>query len=458
MLSQLTYFGSIISPSQENIKKCDQIFKKFIIQNLKISEKDIALPVNKGGLGFFDTNQFLKSLQCAWVKKAFRSTIDCWRQDLNSLTGMLTVNVDPDRIDADTNPVLKEVSSAFYEFKRGFHLINDNFLQSSITGNPNLVQEKRFAVPVGDKFWDTVLSNPHADLTTICIRDMITDTGRVKNIQSLSNVLSTVLERDNYNTIKKVVETSIYVCNRDKVIYNHSNDGSISEFVTRFKKGSRNFRNIFAKTSAGKVTSSKNKKIKTFFQLVNVNILPDPDLEKFNSEWAKGFYPMKLRDFIYKFRNNILGINTRVSHFANNVSRTCTFCAIANPRAAVDETFCHLFFDCKSTNDTIKSFIRKFMFDYGPLTDQDLKKFIFTGTNAVSNKIDNAFICALSVTICFYIWECKLQKKLPSAESLANDIFYNIENMRKASNQIRHDMDLRLHICRNWSEQTGRRH
>jgi ribosomal protein S18 len=53
MLSQLTYFGSIISLSQENIEKIEKIFKKFIIQNLKISEKDVTVPVTKGGLGFF---------------------------------------------------------------------------------------------------------------------------------------------------------------------------------------------------------------------------------------------------------------------------------------------------------------------------------------------------------------------------------------------------------------------
>jgi hypothetical protein len=95
---------------------------------------------------------------------------------------------------------------------------------------------------------------------------------------------------------------------------------------------------------------------------------------------------MKVRDFIYKFRNNILGINTRVSHFANNVSRRCTFCALANERNIVDETFSHLFYECLHTNKTIKAFLQKYMNGYGPLTDTDLRKFLFTGTNAVSNK------------------------------------------------------------------------
>jgi hypothetical protein len=101
--------------------------------------------------------------------------------------------------------------------------------------------------------------------------------------------------------------------------------------------------------------------------------------------------------------------------------------------------------------------MQKYMNDYGPLTETDFRKFLFTGTNAVSNKIDNVFISALSVTICFFIWECKLQKKLPTVEGLANEIFYSIENMRRANNQLRRDTDLRLLICRSWAEQASRR-
>jgi archaellum biogenesis protein FlaJ (TadC family) len=51
MLSQLTYFGSILEMSEERIKSVETIFVKFIIQNLKVSKKDVSLPIQKGGLG-----------------------------------------------------------------------------------------------------------------------------------------------------------------------------------------------------------------------------------------------------------------------------------------------------------------------------------------------------------------------------------------------------------------------
>jgi hypothetical protein len=243
-------------------------------------------------------------------------------------------------MDSNINPVLKEICSSFYDFKRNYNLLNDNFFKSCILGNPNLVNEKRFALPVGNKFWSDKLNNPHGELDNIRICDLFTDHGRVKNIHQMGNTLLSNLDRDTYNAIKKVLETSMYVYNCDKVEITNILYPGISEFVTRFKKGSKNFRNIFTRVKFGKVANSKNKKIKTFFQLVDV--FPDPELEKFQSEWAKGFYPMKVRDFIYKFRNNILGINTRVSHFANNVSRRCTFCVLANARNIEDETFSHL--------------------------------------------------------------------------------------------------------------------
>jgi hypothetical protein len=85
------------------------------------------------------------------------------------------------------------------------------------------------------------------------------------------------------------------------------------------------------------------------------------------------------------------------------------------------------------------------------------KKFIFLGVNPLTGIIDNPFINALSVQINFFIWECKLQKKIPVAESLFNDMFYSIENMRKANNIINTGMNLNLHLCRVWPAESSRR-
>jgi hypothetical protein len=143
------------------------------------------------------------------VKKAFGSSIDCWRQELNALSGMRSVNIDPDLMDSNVNPMLKEICSSFYDFKRNYNLMNDNFFNSCLLGNPNLVNEKRFALPVGNKFWSDKLNNPHGELDNIRICDLFTDQGRVKNIHQMGNTLMSNLDRDTYNAIKKVLETSM---------------------------------------------------------------------------------------------------------------------------------------------------------------------------------------------------------------------------------------------------------
>jgi hypothetical protein len=43
------------------------------------------------------------------------------------------------------------------------------------------------------------------------------------------------------------------------------------------------------------------------------------------------------------------------------------------------------------------------------------------------------------------------------AESLFNDMFYSIENMRKANNIINTGMNLNLHLCRVWPAESSRR-
>jgi hypothetical protein len=112
----------------EKLQKASELFEKFIVQKLKVSLKDVAIPVSKGGLGFFDLKYFISSMQCSWTKKALFNSIDCWRQDINAVTGMNTVMADPENFCQIQNPILHNIVGAFYDFKRCFNLINDNFM------------------------------------------------------------------------------------------------------------------------------------------------------------------------------------------------------------------------------------------------------------------------------------------------------------------------------------------
>jgi hypothetical protein len=118
-----------------------------------------------------------------------------------------------------------------------------------------------------------------------------------------------------------------------------------------------------------------------------------------------------------------------------------------------DESFIHLFFDCPATKKVLKKFNEKFL-----LLDNDilLKDFIFTGRIPNTTK-PSIFLMTVASYVCYYIWQCKLQKKTPSIEGLYNELFYGVENVARANMQIRLDMQYNLPLCRSWRHEADRR-
>jgi hypothetical protein len=318
----------------------------------------------------------------------------------------------------------------------------------------------------------------------LCIRDLIADPDlltderrlgsqhlAVKTREELQLSTGLTLNLDNYENLSKCIIDSLKNITRIKVCTN-KNKCEIIEYISRFKKGSKNFRKVFEQNRNAKVKCTGKTTIRTFFRLIGVDILPEPDLEVFNSLWTLQSIPNKIREFIYKFRNNKLGLNTRVSHFNNTVDRSCTFCKIIrtaenarNPAPQPnqvdldpipEETFKHLFYDCPVTNDVLSRLNVNLLNDLGLDTDQKKIYFFFTGKNPLDSRVKNFFLQTCSAVVMFSIWEKKLAKKLPSINNTLNDLYYTIENIRRSNGQIRNEMlELNyLHICRTWREES----
>jgi hypothetical protein len=79
------------------------------------------------------------------------------------------------------------------------------------------------------------------------------------------------------------------------------------------------------------------------------------------------------------------------------------------------------------------------------------------GQSHFSDSIDNFFISTVAITLNYFVWQCKLQKKIPVSENWYNELFYAVEIIRRISNNLRADMSLNLPLCRNWSEESSRR-
>ncbi len=113
------------------------------------------------------------------------------------------------------------------------------------------------------------------------------------------------------------------------------------------------------------------------------------------SLWSKNGFNTRIKTFL--FYNNLLGLNTRVSHFDNTVDRKCTICKINQsniniglrvnvvpvpvPVPTADESFKHVFLDCPLVRKLHGQFLEKKNFNSLTFnTDLDRAKFFFYGT------------------------------------------------------------------------------
>ena len=138
-------------------------------------------------------------------------------------------------------------------------------------------------------------------------------------------------------------------------------EDSIEDFFGSFKKGSKSCRKFLVKELGKKNDVKKFPNVLTFYTLIRLEIPDANTIGNFLSLWNLTFIPNKLRDFIFKFYNNRLGINTRTSHFGGH-TRNCTFCTILGNHTH-DESFIHLFFDCEVVKN-IKNSLDRNLFSF----------------------------------------------------------------------------------------------
>jgi len=145
--------------------------------------------------------------------------------------------------------------------------------------------------------------------------------------------------------------------------------------------------------------------------------------------------PNNFREFIFKFFNNYLAVNTRLSHFAVEQSRDCTFCTLKNTR--VDETFVHLFFYCPTVCELQIRFTNEF-FD-GRI--QGLAAVKFWLCWLYGEEKFNFFIASCIAAFQFTVWEYKIRKRLPTFYAIKLDIFSILNKLAAGCPSFFYDID-----------------
>jgi hypothetical protein len=82
MLSQIGYLGSVISPTNQQIKAMKTCIEDFVKGGLNVANSRVSGNLVDRGLGMIDVGLYVTALQAAWFKKINGHNIDIWRNDL----------------------------------------------------------------------------------------------------------------------------------------------------------------------------------------------------------------------------------------------------------------------------------------------------------------------------------------------------------------------------------------
>jgi hypothetical protein len=210
LLSQINFHASIIKLDEQRIEETQKIINNFILGKIRAGKGLICMPAESGGIGFINLQEFICSLQCSWIKRAFRSSIDTWRFTLNRITGSDVTVISPDMIDKDTNPITYGIVESFVKFKSEFYLRNENFLHSSIIGNPLLIDSLQRPVPVFNTVWTDENGLLHLNLLKDKkISDLLNIDGVIKTIGDMSETLQINLSHRHYASIVNTLKVSM---------------------------------------------------------------------------------------------------------------------------------------------------------------------------------------------------------------------------------------------------------
>jgi hypothetical protein len=353
------------------------------------------------------------SQQCCWVFRAKNSCRDNWRNDIFELGYGNPLALSPKIVNCNRHPIIYSIACSFERLRIKFDKRNENYLTSTIFYNPMLFRETRDKRPLCPAYLDIVNNTAltyrfdNCQLQNFCGENGILTHAELNRAGlylsplgygRLANALNCFFDRlrpDRDDDINEAAKTLF------------------SEFCL-IKKPGRKCRLLLA--SGRNDDISQQTTCKTFFRLLNTEYIGNKAFSIAISWWNFNSLPYRVRMFAFKFFNNILGLNTRTSHFAVNPTRNCQFCILANNANPPDETFMHLFLNCTTVRAWHDNFIQKY-FNNLNLSPDERIKFLFLGILPQSN-IPNFAVLSIVLLLQYCIWEEKFRKRAPSFRTL----------------------------------------
>jgi exonuclease III len=448
LLSQLSFHGSVLRPSYETLTKIQNLMNNYVTGNLKIAKNRLYREPVEGGLGLINLDFFLTGLHVSWIKKCHLSSRDNWRIDIRSYSSGNCLTFFSNNAAVQRRPVLFNIAKDFENFSNVFYRKNENYKEAFILNN-KLFQDYRHdnQLITPALFRGNVPVLNIEQVSKLKFKDFFTD-GRAKTLDELVTDTGINFSLMTYMRIMGPL------FNFSRSI-RQADTGTGSESIEKFlgvKKGeAKKVRSLL--TSNVPTTLVNNLTVvKTFFRVIGI-VTPERDVGKIIGFWRGSYLTNKVRDFVFKFYNNQLPINTRLSHYVANRNRLCTFCTSEGVPLPADENFRHLFFDCPTTKRIHLWFNNKYRFLNGNDPDRWVK-FFFLGTLPEQENFSELGQL-FSMTIQYLIWEMRSYKRIFSGTTLDLDFRYHIKNCfsnQKRLSAILPGLPLRIRTNMQWTD------
>ncbi len=343
-----------------------------------------------------------------WIFKAHKSSRDNWRYKLRTLCNGNVLIASPEIIKKSANPILHGLSCSYARFRIGHDSLNNNFQTAFIMNNPIFFRGPRDKLTLTS----TYLGLPETGdsiINSLTAKDFF-------NVQGLKSRLELLIDfqldisLEGYAALARCLNHYV-----NRLRPNARNNGSCT-YVTMdylpLKKPGKKIRASLVKKARKAFKLDEQQCCKTFLSVTST-FFPGEDIySKRISFWNSSGILNRIRTFAFKFYNNLLGINTQLSHFVQNQLRGCTFCVLSNNGNGniPDETFSHIFYEC----DTVRGWHNRFILNYLPhnyfMNDQERREFFFLG-KVHGTDGDSFFIYAAVLIFQYCVWESKLKKK-----------------------------------------------
>ncbi len=325
LMSPITHLGCFLTPSKPTTKALQKCLNDFCKDKLNVAQARLTIPVTSGGMGLLDVEEFLIAQQASWIFRTKKSCRDNWRNDIMVLSHGNPLAFSPQNTDPVRHPILCNLAKSYERVRILFDKKNENYHYAAIFNHPMLFREPRDKETLDPTYLE-IDNNPmliqkfaSQELQNFCGPDGVLTRAELWRAGLQLSVTGYVR-----------LSNSL-LCFLERIDVDRNTNGESSTIFDTFctiKKPAKKCR-IF-------LTSSRNQDLEkltttgTFFRLVGLEYTGNKNYEINVCWWNFFFLPNRIRTFAFKFYNNILGLNTRTSHFIINPNRNCTFCSLTH--------------------------------------------------------------------------------------------------------------------------------